>query len=334
MRRVRNTALVTCTTVSLCLMLGGPALAADGWGHVKCGDAETASCDVEAGRDGTKATPPQGKPLPQIHPPDTDGKTFPGDRLSPDDSRLAHCSYVRSDYQPPADGATTIDFRARAMRSGRVQLTSLAVPHFATVGAALDPTKSGAWYVYRCSGQGVRDGLYRAPVWIPDGPAPALPSPEQLAQQARSQLRLPAPPIRSNPAGVQLVGLPTWLWLDQASWGPRSATASVPGVSVTAVATPTAVSWSMGDGTTLTCIGPGTPFPHGGDPLAASPDCGHIYRQASAAMPDKAFAASATAHWSVTWSGAGTGGTFPDLTTTASTAFPVAEVQALGTGNP
>ena len=39
----------------------------------------------------------------------------------------------------------------------------------------------------------------------------------------------------------------------------------------------------------------------------------------------------ATVHWTVTWSGAGQGGTFPDLTTTSTAAFEVAESQALNT---
>jgi hypothetical protein len=160
-----------------------------------------------------------------------------------------------------------------------------------------------------------------------------MPSLEELAQRARSQLRLPSPRIVSNPAGTQLVNLPMWLWLDRDNWGAQSATASVPGVSVTAVATPTSVSWSMGDGTDLTCTGPGTPFPAGGDPTASSPDCGHTYHRSSANAPGQQFPATATVHWTVTWSGAGASGTFPDMTTSAAAPFRVAEAQALGTGH-
>ncbi|WP_285469935.1 MULTISPECIES: hypothetical protein [Actinokineospora] len=39
---------------------------------------------------------------------------------------------------------------------------------------------------------------------------------------------------------------------------------------------------------------------------------------------------TATIHWSVSWAGAGTGGTFPELTTSTTTAFRVVEIQALG----
>lgn len=217
-----------------------------------------------------------------------------------------------------------------------MRLISLSSHRDGGVVLAQAPGQGGAWYTYQCSGQGVRDALYRAPVWIPDGQAPGaapLPSPEELAQQARSQLRLPVPRIVSNPAGTKLVNLPTWLWLDRGGWGARSATASVPGASVTAAATPASASWSMGDGTELTCTGPGTPFPADADPQAASPDCGHTYLRSSAGAPGQAFPTSATVHWTVTWSGMGAGGTFPDLTTSASAPFRVAEAQALGTGH-
>jgi hypothetical protein len=145
---------------------------------------------------------------------------------------------------------------------------------------------------------------------------------------AYNQLRLPTPAIAANPAGEQLVNLPTWLLLSS-GWVRVSATASVPGVSVTAVATPTSVSWSMGDGSTVTCTGAGTPFQPSKDPKASSPDCGHTYRTSSASQPSQAFPVVATVHWTVTWSGAGQGGTFPDMTTTGNAAFRVAESQAL-----
>ncbi|SFK89050.1 hypothetical protein SAMN05421835_1424 [Amycolatopsis sacchari] len=148
---------------------------------------------------------------------------------------------------------------------------------------------------------------------------------------ARRQLKLPSPAISANPAGDQLVNLPTWMWLSS-GWGPVSTTASVPGVSVTATATPGFVTWSMGDGSTVVCNGAGTPYSVGTDPAAPSPDCGHVYHRSSAAQPGQAFGVTATVHWTVTWSGAGQGGTFPEMTTTSTESFRVAESQALNNG--
>ncbi|HEY8986484.1 MAG TPA: hypothetical protein VIU15_43800 [Streptomyces sp.] len=195
------------------------------------------------------------------------------------------------------------------------------------------PGEAGAWYEYKCEAGGVRDALYRPPIWIPDGPrqdgAAPLPSPAQLAQVAREQLRLPSPQIQASPAGEQLVNLPTWLWLDRGVWDPVSATASVPGVSVTAVARPKSVVWAMGDGSSVTCDGPGTPYGARANPKSTSPDCGYTYRSSSAEQPSSAYAVSATVHWTVSWSGAGQSGVFPGLTTTSNAGFRVAESQAL-----
>jgi hypothetical protein len=199
--------------------------------------------------------------------------------------------------------------------------------------AGPEPGAPGAWYVYRCTGPGTRDALYRPPIWVPDAKPGGAPGPTvaDLADRARNRLRLPSPAIGANPAGEQLVGVPTWLHLDPAAWTAVSATASVPGVTVVALARPRSVLWSMGDGAAVACAGPGSPFPPGADPASSSPDCGHIYRSSSAGQPDEAFAVTATVRWEVTWSGAGQGGVFPDLTTTSAAAFRVAEAHALAT---
>lgn len=185
--------------------------------------------------------------------------------------------------------------------------------------------ESGGWFMVLCSPDG-KDPDSHGPVWIPAGAntAPSL-TPVQVAQIAHRRLRLPSPSIAASPSGTQLVHLPTWLWLSE-GWAPSSATASVPGVSVTAVAKPMSATWSMGDGSIVTCRGAGTPFRQGSDPKASSPDCGYTYRTSSAGQ---AFPVTVTVRWTVTWAGAGQSGTFPDLTTTDSAAFRVTESHAL-----
>jgi hypothetical protein len=140
--------------------------------------------------------------------------------------------------------------------------------------------------------------------------------------------------IRSSPAqnALQLTNLPTWLWINPAEWVPESKTATVPGESVTATATPVSVTWHPGDGSTVTCQGAGTPYTSADNPAAASPDCGHTYTSSSAGQPGGAFQATATITWDVTWQGAGgAGGALAPLFTTAVAAFRVAESQALNT---
>ncbi|WP_394620151.1 hypothetical protein JNUCC0626_13900 [Lentzea sp. JNUCC 0626] len=189
------------------------------------------------------------------------------------------------------------------------------------------PDGPGGWFRLICSADG-KNTASRPPVWLPAGQAgPAL-APDQVAEIARSRLRLPDPAIAMNPPREQLVNLPTWLWLSD-GWRPIAATASVPGVVVTAVAEPVAAVWSTGDGTTVTCSGPGSAFAVGRDPKGASPDCGHTFRRASAAQPAGTYRLSVTLRWNVRWSGAGQSGSFSDLTTNSSTALRVVESQAL-----
>jgi hypothetical protein len=192
------------------------------------------------------------------------------------------------------------------------------------------PEGPGGWYYVLCSADG-KDSRSHGPVWIPAGAAGPSISPAQVAAMARKRLRLPSPTVATSPAAEQLVNLPTWLWLSN-GWQEVSATASVPGISVTAVAKPTSVAWLMGDGGTVTCDGPGTPYQAGADPKSQSPSCGYTYRTSSARQRGETFPVTVTVNWTVVWSGAGQGGTFPDLTTNGNAAFRVAESQALNKG--
>jgi len=190
------------------------------------------------------------------------------------------------------------------------------------------PAGEGGWYVRTCySPVDGGEQAFGAPVWIAG--APPVISPAVLARQARARLNLPGVVIRMNPPGDQLVNLPIWLTLDPASWRPQSATASVPGVNVTATARPVKASWAMGDGTTVTCTGPGTAWTSGTDPAKASPDCGHVYRRSSANASGGAYTVAVTVTWEVTWAGAGQSGTVPGLTTTGQVQTRVQESQAL-----
>jgi hypothetical protein len=174
-------------------------------------------------------------------------------------------------------------------------------------------------------------GAQRAVVWLPDSQAPVL---TMLVEVAVSRLAPPAPRIELSPPppAPQLVRLPMWLWVDEATWGQRQATASVPGLSVTATATPTVVLWSTGDGGSRTCQGPGTAWRPGMDPAAPSPTCGYTYTASSRDAPGGAYPLSATVTWEISWAGGGASGTVAPLTTSSSTQVVVAESHARNTG--
>ncbi len=184
---------------------------------------------------------------------------------------------------------------------------------------------SGVWLLRRCPlGDDLTDfttGWYE---WQPESTPPGV---SDLVQVATERIAPPAPEIALNPPppAPQLVHLPVWLWVDDATWGPRSATASVPGVSVTATAQPVQVTWSTGDGGSRECDGAGTPWTGEGDPLAESPTCGYTYTTTSHSQPDGVYELRATVTWQVTWSGAGGSGTVAPLTTTTTTEVRVVE---------
>jgi len=171
-----------------------------------------------------------------------------------------------------------------------------------------------------------------APGW--PRPQPQIVTPELLARQASRFLPLPAPEIHTNPPAErhQLVNLATVLWVGQASWGTRTATARIPGLSVTVTAVPVTMTWTMGDGGRVVCGGPGTAF----DPArpARQPSCAYTYRRSSAGQPTGRFPVTATTTWQITWTASGNvtgGGTLPPLARSAQTALAVAEVQAINT---
>jgi hypothetical protein len=153
-----------------------------------------------------------------------------------------------------------------------------------------------------------------------------------LAYEASRELPLPHPHPAMSPAigADQLVGLSTWLWLEPGSWATLDATASVPGLSATATATPTRVRWDMGDGTIVTCDGPGVAYDPTRDDDAQSTDCKHTYQHVSADEPSGAYAATVAVDWAITWSATnGQGGTLPGTSRGTSFPVPVAERQAV-----
>lgn len=184
------------------------------------------------------------------------------------------------------------------------------------------PNPPGRWYVGACGYPPV-PGLVRFRVFG------TPPGPQLLADEAIKALRLPTPVIRVNPAppAEQFAYLPTWVWLGADSWGSRSATASVPGMSVTATATPVKLVLSThtikGEPVSVTCRGPGTPWTAERDAAGPSPTCGHTFTAAGS------YPLQATVTWNVSWAGGGQTGTAPAMTTTATLTLPVTEEHAL-----
>lgn len=149
--------------------------------------------------------------------------------------------------------------------------------------------------------------------------------PSQIAQTLLARLQLRRISIGMTPKGpdaMALVGLPVWLWVadpTRTSWGP--ATISAGGVTLTARVD--SVTWSLGDGTVLSC-GKGSVWKRGMG-AKPSPTCGHTYTRRGV------YPVSATTHWVARWSGHGQAGTVR-LDLVSSRRLEVGEVQVNGTG--
>ena len=182
--------------------------------------------------------------------------------------------------------------------------------------------EDGAYHVcYIPPGFHARLFCYATPcVWV--GVGETLIDPVVLANRAIVAMDLDPITIgivpESGPDRVGLVGLPVWMWVDnqtEDTWGPITRSAAEGPVSVSATASVSSIVWDMGDGTTVTCTGPGTPYAdHYGK--QDSPTCGHRYEKMSTDQPDGAYQVTATSHWVVEWTGGGQSGTIElDLTT-------------------
>ncbi|MGW0734460.1 hypothetical protein [Streptomyces sp. NPDC002851] len=156
---------------------------------------------------------------------------------------------------------------------------------------------------------------------------------EVVVQEAVEQLELPEPVIRTSPDEdyVQVVRVPTWMWVEHSTWEPVTETAAVDGLKVTATARPKRAVWSMGEGGQVVCKGPGTPYSDEYDAKASSPDCGYTYRKASIGARGGTFEVSVRVIWDVEWRGGGESGVVPGLVRDAERQLVVDEVQAVVT---
>lgn len=172
----------------------------------------------------------------------------------------------------------------------------------------------GDGQIYNCSQP--QTGL-AITIWAADPPpdASAGPTPGDVAELAVKQMDLRAINIGIAPEpgrnSIGLVGMPVWMWAaspDDHTVGPATATASAGGITVTATARLSRITWEMGDGKTVVCKNAGTQY-KAAYGKQQSPDCGYTYTTSSSTKPDQKFKVTATSDWVITWAGAGQTGT-------------------------
>lgn len=206
------------------------------------------------------------------------------------------------------------------------------------------PMSSGLWRgqttgaVYMCLGG---QGGYFWAATPPD--AATVVTPAQLAQATLAKVKkaAPSPSPGRYPAARLDNGQPytvvrayTWYWTSPSDFRPVHARAAVGGVWAEATATPTALTFTPGDGSaTVSCAGPGTAWTSSSGPWAASPSgCDYRYPHSSIHQPNREVTATYGITWAVTWAGSGgTGGSLPGFATTSGSTFAVAEVESVVT---
>ena len=176
-------------------------------------------------------------------------------------------------------------------------------------------------------GDPLRDEFCVVPVSSWAAALPGAPDPAQLAERAVTRMTLRAIDIGIVPEEgldrVGIVGMPQWMWVNEPrpkTFGPITRKATAGSATVTATAKVDKVVWDMGDGTTVTCVGPGTPYEDRFD-TKESPDCGYRYTKQGK------YEVTATSYWTVQWEGMGQSGTIPlDFEATANIVMGEAQV--------
>ncbi|MGY4770432.1 hypothetical protein ACXC9Q_26270 (plasmid) [Kribbella sp. CWNU-51] len=165
-------------------------------------------------------------------------------------------------------------------------------------------TDGSIWACVRQQGYHLGEHLVTKWVWLPSEPDTVVVDPVTLVYRAIGTMQLAPPQLRTAPGvgQVGLVNMPVWLWVQKTenTWGPIERSASVPGLSVTVTARVKAVIWSMGDGNTIGCEGPGTPYTKAMG-IKDSPDCGHRYKKTSRELANCKYPVRARAQWDITW---------------------------------
>ncbi|MEU5632097.1 ATP/GTP-binding protein [Streptomyces rishiriensis] len=230
---------------------------------------------------------------------DNTGGAGGGRTSDPDNKKV--CKYKLADPQPPAG---SLDWEGHEPGDGAV-------------------------YEQTCGWVDFTNTITRL-VWLAEPPAQDTVDPAVLAQRAVDSMTLLGPDIASpRAAGKYTVGVPMWMWVNQSAttYGPNSASATAGGITVTATAEVSKIVWAMGDGASVTCTGPGTPYTSS-EGMAQSPTCGHVYSNTSAGAQNNKFPVTATSTWTINWQGGGQAGQLTEVRQT-NVQVAVGEVQVV-----
>ncbi|MGW7240388.1 hypothetical protein [Streptomyces sp. NPDC054804] len=162
-------------------------------------------------------------------------------------------------------------------------------------------------------------------------------TPEILAKLAYNEIRVPSKDVSLAPANTTKVNLPTWAWLDGATFKPVSVTARIDALGMWATTTAKPVALKIDPGTSDAVTYPASgvcEINNGtvGEKYSAgdadrTPPCGVKYLHSSG---DGSYQLKATVTWQISWTGSdGNGNNLPDGTFGRSQDVVVQEIQSV-----
>ncbi|WP_328538466.1 hypothetical protein [Streptomyces sp. NBC_00344] len=164
------------------------------------------------------------------------------------------------------------------------------------------------------------------------------PTPDVLAAYAYDKIQVPDTEVQLKPQGRSTVNLPTWVWLDKATFKDVTVRAELPGTDMWAETTAKPVALHLEPGTADAETSPasgdcringdgsiGTPYTQGA--AGRTPPCGVTYLRASSGQP---YQLKASVTWAISWRGTGgVKGDLPDGTFGSTQDVNVQEIQAV-----
>lgn len=162
------------------------------------------------------------------------------------------------------------------------------------------------------------------------------PSPAELAQRALAGFVLPSPSGHRSPSesltydGYPFTYVNLWLyfWTGSGTWEALSATARAGGNWATVTAKPVSLEFDPGDGSPpVACSGPGRAWTDAdGNSAPRDGACGYQYGK----VTSQPVTSTQTITWRLSWIGSGgTGGRFPDRSTSTSGQLQVLQIQTV-----
>lgn len=105
--------------------------------------------------------------------------------------------------------------------------------------------------------------------------------------------------IAPPPTYHTYISYKNWMWIPASQWHSVSASSSQNGATVTLTATPSYTQWDMGNGDTVSCVGPGREWVKG-MPEDAPTNCSYAYKTMKDPTGDK-WTVSARINYTLAW---------------------------------